>query len=127
MRLALRSLTRSRGYFATSVLVLALAAGTATAVFALVDAILLQPLPFRDPDRLVVMWEKNVERNVTRNVVGPSNYLAWKDAARSFASVDALTGGGKATLGGTTPEPVTSLYVTAGLLPTLGVAPVVGR
>jgi putative ABC transport system permease protein len=127
LHVGLRSLARSRGYFAASVLVLALAIGSTTAVFGLVDAILLKPLPFHDPARLVVVWEKNVRRNVPRNVAAPSNYLAWKEASRSFGALEALAGGGKGTLGGATPEPIRSLYVTAGLLPALGVAPVLGR
>ncbi|HKC25835.1 MAG TPA: ABC transporter permease, partial [Thermoanaerobaculia bacterium] len=127
LRLSARSLARARGFFVSAVLVLAIAIGATAAVFGLVDAVLLRPLPFRDADRLLVVWEKNAARHRMRNPAGPSNLLAWRERSLSFASLEALYIGIMPTLGGGEPERVRATRVTPGLLPSLGVAPVLGR
>jgi putative ABC transport system permease protein len=128
LRLALRSLGRARGFFVSSVLVLALAIGATSAVFGLVDALLLRALPFKDPDRLVMVWEKNAARPKVRNVAGPANFFAWKERSRSFLTLEAYYAGSESTLGGSDePEHVSATLVTPGLLPALGVSPLLGR
>src|SRR5258706_2393668 len=127
LRLSARSLARARGFFVSAVLVLAVACGASAAVSGLVDAVLLRPLPFRAADRLLVVWEKNAARHRMRNPAGPSNLLAWRERSLSFASLEALYIGIMPTLGGGEPERVRATRVTPGLLPSLGVAPVLGR
>ena len=81
LKLALRSLRRTPGFTAVVVLTLALGIGANTAIFSVVNGVLLTPLTYPRPDRLMVVWEMNSRGN-PRNVVSPSNYLDWR--ARNF-------------------------------------------
>jgi putative ABC transport system permease protein len=73
-----RSLLKARGFTAAAVTALALGLGAATAIFSVVDAVLLKAIPFRDPDRLVAIWEKNVALNRADMFAAPANYLEWR-------------------------------------------------
>ena len=102
LRYGLRALTKSPGFTAVSVLVLALGIGANTAIFSVVNAVLLQRLPYRNASRLVVVWEQNRTQAEKHNVVGPANFLDWVDQAECFdglaASYDTpmnLTGSGE--------------------------------
>jgi putative ABC transport system permease protein len=112
-------------------LTLALGMGAATAIFSIVDTVLLKPLPFRDAERLLVIWEKNPSQNRYRMPVAPVNFLAWQKqghAAEQMAAVQdtrlSLTGGPNGHLD---PEELKAERVSAGLFPLLGVEPVLGR
>jgi putative ABC transport system permease protein len=128
LRYAARQLSRSPGFTAIALLALALGMGATTAIFSVVDTVLLKPLPFRDSDRLLAMWEMDPALNRDRNYVAPVNYLAWRRQCRSVAEmaaihdVRAIVGGGSGEL-----EEVKMERVTASLFPLLGVQPVVGR
>ena len=93
VRLALRGLAQRPGFTATALLTLAVGIGANAAVFSIAQAVLLRPLPFREPDRLVLVWERNVGRDRQRNVVNPGNYLAWRERAAAFESIAAFTSG----------------------------------
>jgi len=78
LRHGLRLLARSPGFTALVVLVLALGAGASTAIFTVVNALLLKPLPYYQPERLVMVWESS-PRSTDRNLVNPLNFLEWRD------------------------------------------------
>ncbi len=127
VRLALRSLSRSPGFAAVAVLSLALGIGANTAIFSLVDAVLIRPLAYRQPDRLVVLWEANASRHSERNVVNPGNFLEWKRRNTVFAGMALSTWAGRTLVGPGGSERVTGRAVTAGLFDVLGAAPALGR
>jgi putative ABC transport system permease protein len=127
VRYALRLCVRTPGFTMIAVLALALGIGANTAIFTIVNAVLLEPLPFRDPGRLVVMWETNGRRGGRPNVLGPANFLRWRERATAFERTAPfydyrinLTGSGA-------PEEVVGMDVTPDFFPTLGVAPLIGR
>src|SRR5437762_11213274 len=101
IRYAIRLCLRTPGFTAVAVLALALGIGANTAIFTIVNAVLLERLPFRDADRIVVLWEEGANRPGRSNVLGPAQYLRWSDSVTSFdkmaAFVDTrtnITGGG---------------------------------
>src|SRR3954464_1436380 len=125
LRYALRVLLSRPGFTAVAVLTLALGIGANTAIFTVVNAVLLRPLPFREPARLVLLMER-ASQLPTITTSWP-NYVDWRDQSRSFESIAAtrpltmtLTGEGE-------PDRIPARMATASLLPTLGVSPAVGR
>jgi putative ABC transport system permease protein len=90
-RYALRALHRSPGFTAVAVLTLALGIGANAAIFSVVDAVLLRPLPYPEPDRLVRIWESSLKYDSPRNVVNPFNFLDWRDHSQSFESMAAIS------------------------------------
>jgi putative ABC transport system permease protein len=128
LRYAVRQLFGSPGFTAIALLALALGMGAATAIFSVVDTVLLKPLPFRDPDRLLAMWEMNSALNSNRNDVAPVNYLLWRTQCRSVAEMAAIQDVRMIVdAGSSEPEEVKVERVSASLFPLLGVQPVVGR
>src|SRR3954452_18171345 len=92
LRYAVRSLSRSPGFVAVSVLTLAIGIGANTAIFSAVKALLLRPLPYQDPDRVVFIQEKRAMSGVPSSV-SPLNYLDWKNQNRAFEAMAAVTFG----------------------------------
>jgi putative ABC transport system permease protein len=130
LRFGLRMLRKNAGFTAVAVLTLALGIGANTAIFSVVDAILLRPLPFPDPGRLMMVWHTPPQKSfpgVARFVVSPANYLDWHSqndvfeqmAAIGFRSFN-LTGIGQ-------PESVTGAAVSGDFFSVLRVRPSVGR
>jgi len=124
LRLALRSLRRTPGFTAVVIITLALGIGANTAIFSVVNSVLLTPLHFRESGRLMVLWEKS-PRN-PHNVVSPANYLDWHDRSHSFSDMTAFTWTGLTMTGGS-PEYIEGRAVTANFFSVLGVAPAIGR
>ncbi len=90
-RYGIRTLIKNPGFAAIALLALALGIGANTAIFTLVNAVLIQELPFDDPDNLVVVWEHNRPRNQTQNVVGPANYVRWEERNHVFDDMAAIS------------------------------------
>jgi predicted permease len=122
---AARRLGADRGLVATVVLTIGIAIGGATAVFSVVDAVLLRPLPYRDPGRLVVIWEPSDRR--PRNEAAPINYGLLVEHNEGFAALAAVADLGATLDRGGSPEKVIGRRVTAGFFGVLGIAPAVGR
>jgi predicted permease len=126
-RHALRMLQRSPGFTAVAVLTLALGIGANTAIFSVVDAILLRPLPYPEPDRLVRIWEASAKFDSPRNTVNPFNFLDWRDHSQSFESMAAISGLMTNLSSHGQPIAVQGMQVSPEFFSTLRVPPLLGR
>ena len=125
LRYAVRSLRRAPGFTAVTVIVLAVGIGATSAMFSLVDAALIRPLPFPQPDRLVMLWENSPR--FSRNRVSPLNFLDWSEQQHAFDGVAAIAGGGRTlTGGGGDAERIPGQAVTWQFFDVLGIRPVAG-
>src|SRR5437773_4175522 len=127
IRYAIRVCVRTPGFTAVAVLALALGIGANTSIFTIINAVLLERLPFRDPERLVVLWEESSRRPGRNNVVGPSQFVRWGERSTSFERMAALVDTRANLTGGGDPEEVIVENVTPNFFPILGVAALVGR
>ncbi len=128
LRFAARLLLRTPGFTLIAVAALALGIGANTAIFSVVNTLLLDRLPYRDPERLVVVWERNLPRDRKNNVVSPGNFLHWREMNRVFEDIAAVSITFRTTLTGSgDPEELPVQYVTAAISPILGVPPQQGR
>jgi putative ABC transport system permease protein len=126
LRHAIRQLLAHPAYTAAAAGTIALGLGANTAIFTVVNAVLLRPLTYPQPDRLVVVWESNRGRGQLINVVNPANYLDWRDRATTYTDLAALTWT-STTFTGNAPELVQGRGVTPNFFRVLGNAPVLGR
>jgi hypothetical protein len=92
LRYGLRLLRHASGFTAVAVGALALGIGANTAIFSTVDAVLLRPLPYSDPDRIVMVWEDASESSFPRNTPAPGNFSEWKRRNHVFADMAATKG-----------------------------------
>jgi predicted permease len=127
LQYAFRSLRRTPGFSTFAVVALSLGIGASTAVFSVVDAVLLRPLPLADPDRLVCVWEENRQGGWPQQTPAPANFMDWRARNRVFTDMGALQGVILAITGEGPPEQVEGNPVTANLFSLLGVSPVIGR
>jgi putative ABC transport system permease protein len=128
LQLGARMLIRRPTLSVTALLTLAVGIGMTTAIFSLVNAVLLRPLPYTDPDRLYQVSVLNLKTARTSLGTSPLNFLDWRDTNRTFSSLGGYEPGAAFTLATHgTPERVEGALVSATLLPTLGSTPVVGR
>jgi predicted permease len=124
-RFAFRQLRKAPGFAVTAVVTLALGIGATTAIFSLVEGILLRPLPFSNPDRLVLLGDhlgSGPNLPVTAREIG-----TYSSATGAFSSVGGYTSVNYELSGGSAPEQVYAARLTAGVFPTLGVQPILGR
>jgi len=128
LRYALRQLRKSPGFTLTAVLTLALGIGATTAIFTVVRSVLLKPLPFEDPDGLLMLYE-NSGGDFAYNAVAGGIYSEWKGRNRSFTSMALIQDAqfGLSGSSGDLPERLDSELVSWDLFPTLGVQPAIGR
>ncbi len=127
LRYAVRALRKNPGFTAVALLTLALGIGASTAVFSVVNAVLLRPLPFREPDRLMMVWETREKRGEDRVVVSYENFRDWKEQSRSFERLAAFVGDQVRTLAGDEPVWILGSRVSGGFFTALGVQPMLGR
>ena len=125
LRYAFRSLIKTPGFTVVTVLVLGLGIGANTAVFSVVNAVLLQPLPVDDPDRLAVIWSNYA--NSTKGLMTPDDYRDIRDHNRSFQTLAAYTGLSTTLTGKEGAEMIRLSIVTSNLFTTLGARPALGR
>jgi putative ABC transport system permease protein len=129
LRYGLRMLRKSPGFTAVVILTLALGIGANTAIFSVVDAVMLRPLPFQNPDQLVVVWHTPPQKSfpgVHRFVVSPANYIDWRRQNDVFTAMSAI-GFNRANLTGVTqPESVQQRLVSYDFFSMLGVLPIAG-
>src|SRR5213595_3370440 len=92
IRYGVRSLLKRPGFTAIAVIALALGIGANTAIFSLVNAVLLRPLPFAEPDRIVMLWEDASRIGFPRGDTSPGTWADWKSRNHAFADVAAITG-----------------------------------
>ena len=126
LRSAWRNTVRHPAFTFLVVLTLALGIGVNSAVFALVDAVLLRPLPYKDPSRLVFVWQTLPERNLYELEPTPFDYAAWHEV-RSFSELGLGTSGALTLTGDDNPERVRGAWVTASVIRLLGITPPLGR
>ena len=136
LRYGLRLLARSPSFTAIALLTLTLGIGATTAIFSVVDAVLLRALPYRDPRRLVAVFEDNSKVGFPRDTPAPGNYADWKAQTRIFEDVAAASQygrfhtfnlAGETGAGASEPERLEGANVTRNLFSVLGVAPALGR
>lgn len=129
LRHSLRSLSRARGFTLVTVVVMALGIGANTAIFTVIRSVLLKPLPFKDPDRLVMLYERSPDGKHPINPVAGGIFQQWQKQASSFQQMTLLGGSGYNLSGaaGQLPEQLEGTKCSWNLFPTLGVQPAYGR
>jgi putative ABC transport system permease protein len=135
MGYGLRALRKNPAYSLVAIATLAIGIGAGTTVFSFVGAVLLRPLPYTDPDRLVRVFETNPLKNWTKNIASPANYADWKRQNQAFTDIAAYeqfnavgSGTGEVFLTGFgEPQGLKSLGVTGNLFTVLGASPLFGR
>ena len=127
LRYALRLLRKAPVFTIAAIGTLALGIGANTTIFSLVQAVLLRPLPYEDPDRIVMIWEDATAAGFPRNTPAPGNFNDWRAANRSFRDMAAATfAGANLTMDGP-PDQVLGRSVTPNFFDVLGVRPILGR
>lgn len=126
-RYALRMLRKHPGFSLTVIITLALGIGANTTIFSVVNAVLMAPLPYKEPDRLIRIWESNQGQGRTETPVSVPNFQDWQKQQTVFEQLAAselttfnLTGRGE-------PQRIPAARISANLVPTLGVSPLLGR
>jgi len=125
LRFAFRQLWKTPGFSVTAILTLALGIGATTAIFSLVEGVLLRPLPFKDPERLVLLGD-HVGGNSGIGVTAPE-IVTYSKAASAFSAIGGFATAKYELSGSATPETVSAPRLTAGVFPALGVQPILGR
>ena len=120
LRYALRMLFKNPGFTAVAVLTLALGIGANTAIFSVINTVLLRPLPYKDPDRLVMVWEDDTKGGYPRDTPAAANYVNWRDQNQVFESMAAMADQSFNLTGVGEPERIEGRRVSASPLPIAG-------
>src|SRR5271154_4169369 len=127
LRYSWRTLRKAPGFSVVAVLVLALGIGANTAIFSVVNSVVLRPLPYPGADRLALIWETDLRDGIKREGPSAPNFLDWKEQSQSFDEMALLEVGTGTLTGGGEPEQVVGLRVTTNFLSMLGARTVLGR
>jgi putative ABC transport system permease protein len=127
LRIALRSLRRTPGFTAVVVLTLAIGIGATTAIFSVVDAVLINPLPYPTANRLQVIWVTNPEQQIDKDVTSYPNFTDWQSQATSFEAMAAVAGANFTLTGAGEPRLVPGERVTGRFFDLFGVPALHGR
>ncbi len=125
IRYALRALRKSPGFTAAAVATLALGIAASTAIFSILHSVVLAPLPYRSPDRIMVLWETGPDGRPWRPA--PASLRDWREHSRSFERLAAFQGSNLTLTGQDEPVPLHGSRVSPEYFPLLGVSPVLGR
>ncbi|HEV2492298.1 MAG TPA: ABC transporter permease [Terriglobia bacterium] len=127
LRYGLRMLAKNPGFTAVAILTLALGIGANTAIFSIVNAVLLRPLPYKDPGRLAVLWTDNVKQNLHQERTSYPNFEDWRKHSRAFEDMAFSSAFTVNLTAGDEPERVIAGRASANLFPMMGVKPILGR
>jgi predicted permease len=127
LRFAARMLRKNPGFTLAAVLALGLGIGANTAVFSVVNGILLRPLPFHDPEQLVSVYLRSPAQGEARIPLSMADFLDWRDQNTSFSDIAGYTGSSFNYAGGASAEQIDGAAVTTSFFRTLGVSPLLGR
>ncbi len=127
LRFGARMLVKTPGFTVVAVITLALGIGANSAIFSVVNTVLLRPLPYNDPDRLVMVWEDDTKGGYPRDTPAAGNYIDWRDQNQVFESMAAIADRSFNLTGVGEPERIEGRQVSASLFPLLGVEPQLGR
>jgi predicted permease len=127
IRLAFRSFTRNPGFTLVAVLSLAIGIGANTSIFSVANALLLRPLPYKDANRLVILWNRSPGLDILQDWFSTAQYLDIKNGHHGFEEVAIASGGNDNLTGEGEPERIGTIRVSSNLLPMLGVQAASGR
>jgi predicted permease len=127
LRFGARMLWKKPGFAAVTVITLALGIGFNTAIFSVVDSVLLRPLPFNEPDRLVSVWERGLREDIAQNEMAPANFIDLRSQNRVFDQVGAFINQSFNLSGQGEPERLEGQRISPAVLSLLGVQPTLGR
>src|SRR3989440_11395564 len=127
IRYGVRGLVKRPGFTVVALVTLALGIGANTAIFSVVNAVLLRPLPFKDPERLVCLWENNLKIGLEQSIASPPDFVDWRQQSQAFEQLSGwrtwfyrLSGSGE-------PEQVWGVRTSANFFELLKVTPLYGR
>src|SRR5213083_406768 len=126
-RFAVRQLLKQPAFTALAMITLALAIGANTSVFSLINALLVRPLPYQQPSKLVLIWERFAAQGLDRISVSPPEYLDLENQFHGCTNIAAFNYETFNLGGGDFPERISGAVVSAALFPLLGVEPIKGR
>ncbi|MGE3490594.1 MAG: ADOP family duplicated permease, partial [Vicinamibacterales bacterium] len=127
VRFALRSFLRAPRFTIPALVALALGIGATTAIFSVVRGVVLTPLPYQDPERIVAVWENRVDRNRPRNVIAPANYVAWRERQKSFAYLGMVQPSTQTFMFDDQPQEIAGYRASADAMLAFGTQPQLGR
>ena len=127
LRYGLRMLAKNPAFTIIAVLALALGIGANSAIFSVVNRVLLQPLPYKNPEQLVIVWEENSKQGFPKDTPAAANYVDWRDQNHVFEAMAAIGDISFNLTGVGDPERMDGRRVSASLFPLLGVEPQLGR
>jgi putative ABC transport system permease protein len=127
LRYAARLQRKNPGFTIVAIIALALGIGANTAIFSVVNTVLLRPLPYKDPERLVMVWEDATKHGYPRDTPAAANFVDWRDQNQSFEGMAAIADTSFNLTGSGDPERLEGRRVSANMFPLLGVEPHIGR
>lgn len=127
LRFAVRGFQKSPGIALLAIAIFTLSIGASTALFSVINAVLLRPLPFPNPDRLVMLWESDPKHSVDTNQVAPANFFNWRSQSKSFDSMGAVASRDMILTGNGDTLQLRGFGASAEIFSTLGIQPQLGR
>jgi predicted permease len=127
MRFALRSFLRAPRFTIPALMALTLGIGASSAIFSVVRGVVLEPLPYRDPDRIVAVWENRIDRNRPRNVIAPANYVAWRERQQAFEFLGMVQPSTQTFMFDNQPQEIAGYRASTDAMLAFGTPPQLGR